>query len=67
MVKKGKSKKIQKKFEKRLLADKGIANEELGKAFRDLRSSNAAVPHVPKRDKGSRSVKNNKAIKDSLS
>lgn len=67
MVKKGKSKRIQKRVEKRLLADKGVANEELGKAFRDLRSSNAAVPHVPKRDKGSRSVKNKRAINDSLS
>lgn len=41
------------------------ANPELAKAMRQLRSSNAAQPHVLKRHKGSRQVRQRKAIADS--
>lgn len=40
------------------------ANAYMSKAFQELRRSNAASPHILKKDKGTRSVKNKNAIKD---
>lgn len=67
MGKRGSSKhKIKKVADKKLknLSSNKVANEDLGKAMRDLRSSNAAQPHVPSHKKGTRGVKNRDAIKE---
>jgi len=40
------------------------ANPELAKAMRDLRSSNAAQPHVPAPQKGTRTERARLAIRD---
>lgn len=67
MGKKGSSKrKMKKVIDKKLknLNSNKVANEDLGRAMRDLRSSNAAVPHTPSYKKGTRSVKNRKAIEE---
>lgn len=66
MSKRGKSKRVKKRFEKNLLSEGGIQNVELAIAMIGLRSSNAAQPHIPKSLRGSRGVKNRDSIKDSL-
>ena len=42
------------------------ANPEMAKAMRDLGSSNAAQPHVPKPDKGTRADRARDAIRDQI-
>lgn len=66
MAKKGTSKRKMRKAEKAQANAQThrIANEEMGKAFRDLRSSNAAQPHVPSHKKGTRGAKNRAAIRE---
>lgn len=41
-------------------------NPELAEAMRGFRSSNAAQPHVPTPDKGTRTERDRKAIRDQL-
>ena len=43
----------------------GVANPGLAAGMRGLRSSNAAVPHVPKPRRGVRGVRDAAAIRDS--
>lgn len=64
MAKKGKSQRKIKKAQKAVLnrQEHRLSNDEMGKAFHGLRSSNAAQPHVPSHKKGTRSAKNRAAI-----
>lgn len=64
MAKKGSSKRKIKKAQNAQLnrQEFRLSNEEMGKAFHGLRSSNAAQPHVPAHKKGTRSAKNRAAI-----
>lgn len=64
MAKKGTSKsKIRKARNAKLNRQEfRLANEEMGKAFHGLRSSNAAQPHIPSHKKGTRSAKKRAAI-----
>lgn len=65
MAKKGSVKGKIKKAQKAQLNHHGLhSNKEMGKAFHDLRSSNAAQPHIPSPKKGTRSEKNRDAIRE---
>jgi len=66
MAKKGSSKRKINKVKRAQMNTQThrIANEELAEAMRGKRSSNAAQPHVPAYRKGTRSKKNEAAIKE---
>lgn len=65
MGRKGSSKRViskarRKEFDR--LSSNKVANEGLGRAMMDKRSSNAAQPHIPNYRKGTRRVKQQRAI-----